>query len=122
MYPYWYERQMKIERQIMLLGMILLGLSWIYGSVLALIGWIMVLSGPVFQHARFNQLKFFRESPLRCECGGHFVTPWEIGFDAPADHLICDNEHGNGRGTPCENWIVTPPDYHSLETTVIKNE
>jgi len=114
MYPYWYERQMKIEKRVMLLGMILLSLSWVYGSALAVIGWIMIISGPVFQHLRFKRLKRLRDDPLRCECGGHFVLPSELGFD-DVGVLICDNESGLGPLGPCTNWIVMPPDYHSSE-------
>jgi len=59
--------------------------------------------------------------PLRCECGGHFVLPSELGFD-DCGVLICDNENGVGPGYPCEKWIVIPPDYQSSKEKANSNE
>jgi len=39
-----------------------------------------------------------------CPCGGHFVDPWELGFDSDGAWLICDNED-RGDGSPCEKYV-----------------
>jgi len=101
----------------MLMGLgVIVVFGW-FDRIAIYIGAIAVLYGGVAQHYRFKRLKRLRDDPLRCECGGHFVTPWELGFDAPADHLICDNEHGQGPDYPCENWIVAP-----LQTSRVNEE
>lgn len=108
--PYWFERGKKTELNIMALGFLIM-LSGIWFFRLWPIGFLLIMLGPILQEIRFRKQKKLRDDPLRCECGGYFITPWELGFYAPSDHLVCDNEHGGGRGIPCENWIVTPPDY-----------
>ena len=114
MYPVWYETWKKREWYVWCAGyaIMLLG-AFISRLEVAFIGFLVAFAIAPLQHFRFKRIKKLREDPLRCECGGHFVPPWDLGFDAPADHLICDNENGLGSLGACTNWIVTPPDYHS---------
>ena len=44
------------------------------------------------------------EEPKKCKCGGTFVSPNSLGFEADDNILVCDNEDLNGR--PCEEWIA----------------
>ena len=114
MWPVWYETQRKQELALMFGGMGIAVITGIFGHYFLMwLGYLLLACGPISQHLRIKRMKWLEEQTLRCECGGYFITPWELGFDAPADHLVCDNEHGNGRGIPCEEWIVTPPDYHA---------
>ena len=114
MWPVWYQNGVKREYGVWVLGMLIQFYGIHIGRIgVSFIGFLFMASMGILQHLRFRRMDMLQKDPLRCECGGHFVTPWELGFEAPADHLICNNEHGDGRGIPCENWIVTPPDYHS---------
>lgn len=118
---YWYRMGERREWHVWCVGYATMVLGAILSSlVIAFIGCLIAFTIAPLQYLRFKRMKELREDPLRCECGGHFVPPWDLGFDAPADHLICDNEHGDGRGIPCEKWIVTPPDYHSSARRVKK--
>ena len=101
--------------------LIMVGGIWNYG--LWIVGFFVIWIGPILQEVRFRRLKRLREDPLRCECGGHFVPPWDLGFDVPTDHLICDNDKGLGPLGACTNFIITPLDYHgSTPTTREPNE
>ena len=118
MYPVWYEVAERREWYVWGSGYVIMVLGAILTRIdVAVIGFLIAFSIAPLQHFRFKRMKQLREDPLRCECGGCFVTPWELGFDAPADHLVCDNEHGDGRGIPCEKWMVVPPDYQSSPTS-----
>ena len=117
MNPVWYDNWNKREGYLLSIGFMILLLGPILDRIdIAFIGFLIMLITAPLQDHRFKRMKKLREDPMRCECGGNYVTPWELGFDAPADHLVCDNEHGNGRGIPCESWIVAPLDYSLLQT------
>ena len=119
MFPYWYKKQKKLGLLIMGIGLIvMLGTIWMGVRIfyrLYLIGLIIISFGPFLQHYSFKKLEKLQDDPMRCECGGHFVPPWDLGFEGPSDVLICDNENGLGPGIACENWIVIPPDHPLLQ-------
>jgi len=117
MFPYWYERQRKIEYVIMLVGFLFMVAAIFTDNFFSwyISAFFIMAMGPILQRFRFKRLEKLEADPLRCECGGHFVTPWELGFDGPTDYLICDNENGNGPGIACENWIVIPHDHPALQ-------
>ncbi len=114
MWPVWYERRKKAELSLWGVGFIVCMIGAFQARPLVgLFGFLIMFTIMPLQHIRFRRMKKLEEDVLRCECGGHFVPPWDLGFDAPADHLICDNDKGLGPLGACTNWIVAPPDYPS---------
>ena len=86
----------------------------IWNMILWPIGFGVIWIGPILQHRRIKRLKRVQDDPLRCECGGHFVPPWDLGFD-DIGVLICDNENGLGPLGACVKWIEDPKNYATLQ-------
>lgn len=121
--PYWYKMGERREWRVWLVGYAIMTIGAIQGSIgLAFFGCLIAFTIAPLQHFRFKRMKELREDPLRCECGGTFVPPWDLGFDVPADHLICDNDKGLGPMGACTNFIITPPNYHTSCQKVIKGD
>jgi len=114
-YPIWYIKRKRLDFVMLGLGC-LLGFSIIFlpsnlTPTHKNIIWASTQSLPIMtiimQLMRHKLLKDLENDPLRCDCGGRYVDPDELGFVSDGYYLICDNDDV-GDGWACEKQIVNP--------------
>ena len=115
-YPIWFIKRKRFEFAILWVGSFI-SLIWVFFAPNSLVYpqktiiWLALETIPacsiLMSKYRFDLLHDLENDPLRCDCGGHFVDPDELGFVSDGYHLICDNDDV-GDGWACEKSIVNP--------------
>ena len=124
-YPIWYIKRKRLEWMLLIgftvLGFFIifvpLGLSPTNKTLLWLVPFSMEIITLIMGFMRHELLKNLENDPLRCNCGGHFVDPDDLGFVSDGYYLICDNEDV-GDGWACENKIVNPSIYKHKKRSI----
>ena len=114
-YPIWYIKRKRLEWSL-LIGVTLIGILFLFAplgfssvnkAILWMIPFSMELVAITMGIMRHRLLKDLEKNSLRCDCGGRFVDPDELGFVSDGYYLICDNDNV-GDGWACEKKIVNP--------------
>lgn len=114
-YPVWYIKRKRLEWTLLigfsLLNLLVvflpLGLSSINKMILWLVPFSMEIVVIIMGSMKYRLLKDLENDPLRCDCGGYYVDPDELGFVSDGYYLICNNDDV-GDGWACEKKIVNP--------------
>jgi len=114
-YPIWYIKRKRFEWTLLItssvIGLLIIFTPLGFSSTIKMILWLVPFSMEILAiimgFMRYRLLKDLENDPLRCDCGGHYVDPDELGFVSDGYYLICDNDDV-GDGWACEKKIVNP--------------
>ena len=114
-YPIWYIKRKRFEWTLLItssvIGLLIIFTPLGFSSTIKMILWLVLFSMEILAiimgFMRYRLLKDLENDPLRCDCGGHYVDPDELGFVSDGYYLICDNDDV-GDGWACEKKIVNP--------------